>query len=591
MNLAAIYHRTDENYCYALDEDRVLIALKTGYDIDRVVLYQGDPFTHGIAGSNQRWSGEPVEVEKCIELKYHKLWQAVLEPKHKRIRYYFELYSGDECVCMMEDDFYTKESLNCNGATGQFFMFPWLNPSDVVKVPEWTKNTVWYQIFPERFCNGNPKRNNKYVKPWKYERVGGADWYGGDLEGIISKLDYLCELGINGIYLNPIFLANSNHKYETIDYEIVDPGFGDDEVLRELVDKAHSLGIRVMLDGVFNHCGYMNEKFIDVCEKGPESKWFDWFFINKWPFDRNSKTDDGRFFSFAFFAGMPKLNTNNPEVVKYFIDVCSGWIDKYDIDGIRVDVGNEVAHTFLKQLNSALKAKKEDFYLIGELWHDSETWLKGDEYDAVMNYPLVNSVLSFWTKDNFTNKDFEYAINRCYNLYRRQQMEVAFNLFDSHDTDRIMNRVKGNVNALYQQMTFLFTMAGSPCMYYGTEIGMKGGFDPDCRRCMPWDDIESGKYDDRLSFIKKVIKLRKETRAFRCIDIEYVYDYENDKVLHYIKSDGEEKYHIIINCSNKAVEIKVAGERCIENKFNSNQLLPDGVVVIREEKSNFSFNI
>ena len=581
MNFAAIYHRTDENYCYALDDNRVLISLKTGYDIDRVVLCYGDPFSHGIAGGNQNWGGVFTEVSKCIELKYHKLWQIVVEPEFKRLKYYFELYSGEEVYCMMEDDFYTKEHMKSTGASGQYYTFPWLNSSDVVKVPEWVKDTVWYQIFPERFCNGNPARNNEFVKSWKYERVGHKDWYGGDLDGIISKLPYLSELGITGIYLNPIFLANSNHKYATIDYEIVDPDFGDDAILRELVDKAHDLGIRIMLDGVFNHCGNINEKFIDVYEKGPESKWYDWFFINEWPFDKDTKTDDARFYSFAFFPKMPKLNTNNPEVIDYFINVCSGWIDKYDIDGIRFDVGNEVSHTFLKQLNKVMKNKKKDFYLMGEIWHDSETWLKGDEYDAVMNYPLVNSVTSFWTSEKFTNKDFEYAVNRCYNLYRRQQMEVAFNLFDSHDTDRIMNRVKGNINALYQQMALLFTMAGSPCIYYGTEIGMEGGFDPDCRRCMPWNDIDSGKYDDRISFIKDLISIRKKVQAFKNIDVEYLYDFNDSKVLHYVKKDDNNEYHIVINCSKQPVIIKKCNEILISNKMVGDELMGDGVVIYK----------
>lgn len=472
------------------------------------------------------------------------------------------------------------------GATGQFFMFPWMNESDIVKVPEWVKDTVWYQIFPERFCNGNPKRNNKYVKPWKSEPVKWNDWYGGDLEGIISKLPYLNELGINGLYLNPIFLAGSNHKYETTDYEIVDPGFGDDDVLRELVRKSHELGIRVMLDGVFNHCGYMNAKWQDVVKNGPKSEYFDWFYVNRWPFEPIEKrhdTRDGSFYSFAFTAGMPKLNTNNHEVVEYLTKVCTGWIDKYDIDGIRFDVGNEVSHTFLKHLNKTLKAKKEDFYLMGELWHDSETWLKGDEYDAVMNYPLVNSVTAFWLKEEFNNKEFEYAINRCYSLYRRQQMEVAFNLFDSHDTDRIMHRVKGNIDALYQQMILLFTVAGSPCIYYGTEIGLEGGFDPDCRRCMPWDEIDSGKYNARIDFMKKIIALRKSTQSFKEIDIEYIYDIDNDKALHYVKKDNSgHKCHIILNCSDEAVSYSVKGRILLSNKYENGSILRNGAVIYEE---------
>lgn len=583
MNFAAIYHRTDENYCYPLCENRILISIKTGYDIDKVVLYYGDPFSHGIAGGNDNWKGVPVEITKCIHLKYHKLWQVEVVPEFKRCKYYFELHSGEEVMCMMEDDFYPPSHMTNTGATGQYFMFPWLNKGDIVKVPEWVKDTVWYQIFPERFCNGNPERNNEYVKPWRSEKVSWDDWYGGDLEGITMKLQYLYDLGITGIYLNPIFLAGSNHKYETTDYEIIDPGFGDDKVLRNLVDTAHSMGIRIMLDGVFNHCGHMNPRWLDVVEKGPDSEWYDWFFVNKWPFDKGSDTRDGKYYSFAFAAWMPKLNTNNKEVINYLTNVCKNWIKKYDIDGIRFDVGNEVSHLFLKHLNKELKAIKPDFYLMGEIWNDSESWLKGDEYDAVMNYPLVNSVTAFWTNDNFDNKEFEYALNRCYNLYRRQQMEVAFNLFDSHDTDRIMHRVNNNIDALYQQIILLFTMAGSPCIYYGTEIGMRGSFDPDCRRCMPWDEIESGKYDERIDFVKKIIKLRKSIKAFKTLDVEYIYDIDNGKVLHYKKQDNSgHKYHIILNCSKNQISYEINGKILLSNKYDNGRILQNGAVIYEE---------
>lgn len=585
MNFASVYHRSDENYCYPLDENRLLIAIKTGYDIDRIVLYYGDPFSKGIAGGNENWTGMPIEMDKCIHLKYHKLWQVIVTPEFKRCKYYFELHSGEEVMCMMEDDFYLPSHMEHTGATGQFFMFPWMNESDIVRVPEWVKDTVWYQIFPERFCNGNPNRNKSNVKPWKSEPVRWDDWYGGDLEGVTMKLSYLKDLGITGLYLNPIFLAGSNHKYETTDYEVVDPGFGDDEVVKNLVATAHDMGIRVMLDGVFNHCGYMNPKWKDVVDNGPKSRYYDWFYVNSWPFDKRRDTRDGKFYSFAFAAFMPKLNTNNKEVVEYLTSVCNSWIDKYDIDGIRFDVGNEVSHTFLKHLNKELKAKKSDIYLMGELWHDSESWLKGDEYDAVMNYPLVNSVTAFWIKDNFTNTEFEYALNRCYNLYRRQQMEVAFNLFDSHDTDRIMHRVNGNIDALYQQMILLFTVAGSPCIYYGTEIGMEGGFDPDCRRCMPWEDIDAGKYNDRIDFMKSIIKLRKTIPAFREIDVEYIYDTDNNKILHYVKKDNcGHKYHIILNCSSEAVQYNINGEIIISNKYENGLILQNGAVIYGENE-------
>lgn len=216
--------------------------------------------------------------------------------------------------------------------------------------------------------------------------------------------------------------------------------------------EAHKRGIRVMLDGVFNHSGYYFAPWQDVLAKGPESEYYDWFMINEWPFDKNGQAAKKKqYYTFAFFDSMPKINTNNPKVRKYFVDICANWVENYGIDGIRLDVANEVSHRFCKELHARVKEINPDIYILGEIWHNALPWLRGDEFDAVMNYPLGQSIKDFWIDKSLTNEDFEYTINRCYTSYMQQTNDVLFNLLDSHDTKRLRSDVK-NLDEYFAQI-------------------------------------------------------------------------------------------------------------------------------------------
>lgn len=367
MNFGAIIHRTSDNFCYPLDKDTIQISLKTGYDIEKVNIIYGDPFLGGILGGNWKWSGEKLAITEKIELDYHILWKIKLKPEYKRLKYYFELFSKDEKVYFYEDGFFYEDKFS----NGQCFIKPWLNPIDVKETPSWVNNTIWYQIFPDRFYNGDRSINHSNTLEWGSKKPKNEDIYGGDLRGIIEKLDYLKDLGINGIYLTPIFKASSVHKYDTIDYYEIDEVFGNKETFKELVEKAHSKDIKIMLDGVFNHCGKEFPLWQDVLKNGPNSKYYNWFMINKWPIDTTKKgTEDKSFYSFAFTSNMPKLNTNNQEVVNYILDICEYWVKEFDIDGWRLDVANEISHYLCKEIRKRLKAIKPDIYILGEIWHN-----------------------------------------------------------------------------------------------------------------------------------------------------------------------------------------------------------------------------
>ena len=502
MDLAAIFHESRTPMCCMTDPETLQITLRTGREVERAELICADPYEAGIAGGEEAWQGRRIAMEPWLELEHHQLWRIVLKPPFRRLRYVFALTQAQEQWYCYEDGL--RPALQLDGRV-QCFQMPWMNPADCIAPPDWVRHTVWYQVYPDRFCRGGSGRPG--ALPWRHGPVTNAERFGGDLAGLAQKLPYLAGLGVNGLYLNPIFAARSFHKYDTTDYTRVDPDFGTEADLQELVRQAHANGIRVMLDAVFNHCGPGFAPWRDVVEKGPGSAWRDWFFVNRWPVEEG-RTDDGRYFSFSFHGGMPKLNTNHPAVQDYLIGLCEDWVRRYDIDGLRFDVGNEISHAFLRRLRVRLKALKPDLYLLGEIWHDAPVWLEGDEYDAVMHYPLQSAVRRFFEDESLPARAFGWQAGRCLAAYAPQVSAAQFTLLDSHDTIRLRSRVRSE-DEFWQQLAALFTLPGSPCVYYGTELALEGGRDPDCRRCMPWDELDTDAGRARLDAMRSLIALRR----------------------------------------------------------------------------------
>lgn len=583
MNVSAISHRSAFSDCYAVDADEIIVSLRTGKDVTDVGLIHDDPFAGGCTG-HMPWNGREEAMIPQWELQHNQIWSIRLRPKHKREQYYFRVTAGDETLYMFEDGFYTREAMEKPGRLKQYFKFPWLNPADVIAPPAWVNDTVWYQIMPDRFRKGSDHPRRFPLRKWSsIKNIHFWDTYGGDLKGITEKLPYLQELGITGIYMTPIFLSDSNHKYNTFSYDEIDPDFGTEEELTELVDKAHSLGIRVMLDAVFNHSGTKFAPWKDAMKHGPESPYWDWFFINQWPQPLlPGKTEDSRFYSFAFTSMMPKLNTNNPEVIDYCLKRCEHWVRDWHIDGIRFDVGNEVSHKFLKELNRGLKAINPDIFLLGEIWHDSIQWLQGDEYDAIMNYPFMESLHDFYL-DGRSSKELMYAMNRVYTMYPQQINDAQFNFLDTHDTMRAFTRCD-NPDIFWQQLAFLMTMPGSACIYYGTEIALPGGNDPDNRRPMPWDKVEAGKCDDALRDTSALIALRKAWPQLRRGIVSWKHSSEHPRYVRYgrhLKGSSD----LLAVCLN-AGDVPVAlpeGKVLFARKIIAGKLQPGGTAIIQTE--------
>lgn len=583
MDYGSVYHRITDNFCYALNKDDLIVNIKTGYDVKQVFLHYNDPYAYKLKKNHGKHNMFRKEFVDKKRLKHHIWWSILIKPEYKRCQYFFEIVTDAETWFYFDDGFLSRTEMVDRANSLQYFTFPWMNQADIISVPNWVNETIWYQVFLDRFCNGDEKLNPKEVKPWSNGEVGKFDFYGGDLVGLYNKLDYIEELGITGLYLSPLCESNSYHHYDTIDYYKVDGHLGDECLLKKLVDKAHKKGIRVMFDGVFNHSGPQFKPWLDVIKHGSKSRYYSWFMIQEWPFQSDGlASQNGQYYTFGFVDCMPKLNTNNQEVIDYIIDVCKFWIQTYRIDGIRFDVASEISHECFRQLRRQLKLIQPDIFLLGEIWGDSIQWLQGDQFDSIMNYPLIEAIHQFWFDDTKTKFDLECAINCCYVMYSKTINDVLFNLFDSHDTERLIHRA-GSLDIFYQYLVILYTMPGSPCIFYGTEIAIEGAHDPDCRRCMPWEDISCGKYDDCMKVVKELIQLRKTREAFRSQKMYFQNTIENPRLIELVKisEDGKEKIEIYLNCSKSSVILSKTNEALFSLQFDETigMLQPNGVLI------------
>lgn len=350
--------------------------------------------------------------------------------------------------------------------------------------PEWVRSSVFYQIFPDRFANGDPGNDPPGVAPW-----GAEPWrdnfFGGDLAGILGRLPYLQELGVNAIYLTPVFQAGSNHKYDTCDYRAIDPAFGTLEQMREMVAAAHRRGMRVVLDAVFNHCGDGFWAFRDVLERGEASPYAGWFQAAEFPL----RQDPPNYQTCGGAAYLPKFNFSNPQVRQYLLETATYWMRQCEVDGWRLDVPWKVPLDFWRDFRQAVKRVRPDAYIVGEVWRDAAPWLAGDTCDGIMNYPWREYLLDYCVRDAMDAEDFDHFSARLRAEYG-PRAAYHLNLLGSHDTARLLTLCGGDEARAIVATAALFTSPGAPLIYYGDEIGLQGGNDPGCRGCMTWDESQ-----------------------------------------------------------------------------------------------------
>ncbi len=544
MHLEAIYHSTDSEYCHALDENTVVLRLRAK---------KGDMRKCTVCFGDRAFPGNPVPME-TVEMHVaasdglFDYFESEIKTGLARICYYFILDDGNTSLFYYGNSFHNS----INADRNLYFQIPYIRKEDIASVPEWAKRAVIYQIFPDSFASSAGGLPCKGAELRVSEGVYCRSKHGGDLKGIIEKIPYLEKLGIDCIYLTPIFTASSYHKYNTIDYFSVDPCFGDNQTLKELVSRCHASGIRVLLDGVFNHSGADFFAFRDVLEKGEASAYKDWFFIRDYPVRYENNPN---YACFAYEKSMPKLNTGNREVMEYFINVGAYWMKEADIDGWRLDVANEVNHDFWREFRKAVRAVKPDAFLLAEIWHDSKEWLGGDQFDSAMNYGFTHACIDFFAKRSINVEQFDARISYLRMRYKKNVQRAQMNLLDSHDAPRFLSLAGGDIRRQKLAALFMMMHLGVPDIYYGDEKGFEGLTDSEYRKPMQWEDTDYSK--DVFDYYKKLISIRKAYMDLMLGDcITRQTDILRD-VYVFSREAGGERLFIAINNSGSSVKINI----------------------------------
>jgi len=498
MEKAAILHYMDGNYCFMNEKGEYVFRLRTkAGDAKKVVFHGRDKYVHMLKQSDKK----KTTMQKIATDGVVDYYETALSLDMVCFRYFFELVDrNDQSIYYGNYTFFDKKPKEIS----QMFDCPLKSKEeDRFLVPKWAKGKVVYQIFPDRFSGGEEVNESLWydapVKNWRA-------MYGGKLRGIINKLQYIKDLGVDIIYMTPIFLSGSNHKYDTTDYFMIDPGFGTKEDLKELVDKAHKMGMYVILDGVFNHTGLNFFAFQDLKEKGENSQYKDWYYPKSFPLVSEFGKKPN-YLCFGYYGGMPKLNTSNQEVREYIYKVVTYWMKECGIDGWRLDVGDEISHGFWKWFRKKVKAFKEDALIVGENWFYAPAYLQGDEWDSLMNYHFRDAILGFIADGTLSATEFAGKMGYMKGTIHSETYDVLWNLIDCHDTPRFMHLVKKNKKKQLLAAGIQMLSHGCPMLYYGDEVGMTGGNDPDCRRGMLWKEEKQDKAI--LEYYKKLLALRK----------------------------------------------------------------------------------
>ena len=443
--------------------------------------------------------------------------------------------------------------------------------------PAWARDAVFYQIFPDRFARSPRLKKPDNLLSW-HSAPTVQGYHGGDLLGIVEHLDHLVDLGVTAIYLTPIFQSASNHRYHTHDYYQVDPLLGGNEALHELVDQAHAKNLRIILDGVFNHASRGLFQFNDILENGPHSPWLNWFYVDDWPVSAYDGRKPANYQAWVGNRALPKFNTDNPQVRDYLIGVGEHWIREYGIDGWRLDVPDQIKTPgFWEEFRGRVRAINPEAYLVGEIWHAVPEWLRGDRFDATMNYVFAAAVIAFMAGERVSASlaadrsydpypgidapEFGRRIEQLLDQYDWETTQVQFNLLDSHDAPRVLSLARGDKATLRLATLFQMTFPGTPSVYYGDEIALPGTRrydrpyrDQDARRPFPWHD--QSKWDRKmLDFFRSAIALRRAHPALRGGEFHPLY--AKDRQYAFVRRNEAETLLVAINAADDKAEISI----------------------------------
>ena len=478
-------------YAFALDDTHYIFRLRTGKgEAESVRFYYADR-----AVMTPKLQFAPLSMEKFRTDRYFDWYEIRLETRFERIAYYFELQNGVETL------FYYGDCYEMAGTPtrADYFQLPFNHRADRFAAPAWTRDAVVYNIFPDSFAAGKRLAPN-----------GAPPCRGGTVRGVTENLDYIASLGFNCIYLNPIFAARSYHRYDTLDYYRIDPHMGAEDDLRDFVRRAHALGIRVILDGVFNHVSSDHPFFRDVLEKGRASRYYSCFYALPETPRLPAAGELPGYTCFSYVADMPKTNTADPFLRQYFCDVGAYWVRKFDVDGWRLDVANELDDGFLRAFRASVKAAKSDALIVGEVWENAAHYLGGDMLDSAMNYDFRRYCRRFFAEQTVDAETFDTNVSTLLLRYNENALFAQLNLLDSHDVSRFLSLCGGKTERMELAVLLQMTFPGMPCVFYGDEKGLCGESEPEYRRPMAWD--ASSPLEE---VYRRMIALRKTHPALR----------------------------------------------------------------------------
>lgn len=555
--IAGVFHRVDGDLGYQLVDGAIIVVLKAPKSqLTNVLVEYDDPYswTHSDETNKHNWDcafkEKPFKVESDDIYDYFSF---KLKNKEGRYRYFFSFDNDGGRACFGEYGW--MEYKEGDMSPYHPYSFSWHNSSigKVIKPADWWTKTSWYQIFPDRFNSdkkelGTPTGEQEFIA-------------GGNLRGIIEKIDYIKDLGFNGIYLNPIFKATSNHKYDTEDYFEIDEDFGTMEDFKELVSELKKRDMRIMLDGVFNHSGWMHPFWQDILKNGSKSKYADFYEV--YDFDKvgtpesfegtdfYQSGDAKGFETFANTPAMPRFKFSNPELQKYIIDIIEFWT-KLGIDAWRMDVGDEVSFDLWRKVKTAANNINKEIVILGEVWYDSKPFLNGDQFDSTMNYPFrVNS------HDFFINKTIdchEFTEKLISTKYKYSQLinRGLFNMIGTHDTARIFDDAKSPSDA--RMLTaFLILYQGVVSWYYGDEIELAKNNNEWNRQNFDWNFDRN---NQTYKLVKELMKFRNENidsiqndPSYECVDNGILMTLDNGKTVEFDVKNSK------INLDNKIIEM------------------------------------
>lgn len=581
INRSAVLHIPVSQYAFAWDEETVTIRLRAAKNnLKQCSLFWGDRACESSPVTFAR-----AEMKVCWRDESFDFWEITLSSIPKRLCYYFELREEEEWSYYYADQFFRKlpDILLENGLViegrSEYYQYPYILQSEICEIPEWFRSAVVYNIFPDSFADSQAhvpgsgfeitdERGNRHIS-----RLGGT------LRGITENLEYIKELGFNCIYLNPIFSAGEYHKYDTIDYYHVDPTLGTDADFRELTEKLHGMGMHIIIDGVFNHCGWRNPFFRDILEKGEASAYRNWFYGLPCPVELPREGKKPSYACFAYEKKMPKLNTAASEVQEYFAGIGRYWIEEFHVDGWRLDVANEVDKNFWRTFKRSVRRANPEAVLIGEVWENAKDWLHCDMMDSTMNYDFRKHCRELFAQGNYTAADFKNAMTDMLLRYPTQLTQAQLNLLDSHDVPRFLSLCGGEIRKWKPAFLCLAFFPGIPSVFYGDERGICGIREEEYRSSMDW----SAGNEELRRFVRDVLKIRRELVVPEAL-WSVAETKEEEELFIFERRNGESAVRVILHTGEKDVNISAYmqnGRVLLQSGENGEHLSAWGYMILK----------